>query len=111
MIYYCHSAKKSLIIKSYLYNLVLHLYQNVNREKYYEIAETAEKIYIGTDFPDEFVHGKDKTVLKGPNLKAKANAAQAEAAFSWYRYDTRFGIPKYNENGELEEYHIYSAKM
>ena len=27
------------------------------------------------------------------------------------RYDTRFGIPKYNENGELEEYHIYSAKM
>lgn len=45
--------------------------------KYYEISETAEKIYIGKDFPDEFTHGKDKTVLKGPNLKAKANAAQA----------------------------------
>ena len=45
--------------------------------KYYEISETAEKIYIGKDFPDEFAHGKDKTVLKGPNLKAKANAAQA----------------------------------
>jgi len=27
-------------------------------------------------FPDEFTHGKDKTVLKGLNLKAKANAAQ-----------------------------------
>ena len=27
------------------------------------------------------------------------------------RYDTRFGIPKYDENGELEGYHIYSAKM
>lgn len=45
--------------------------------KYYEISETAEKIYIGKDFPDEFAHGKDKTVLKEPNLKAKANAAQA----------------------------------
>ena len=111
MIYYCHSAKKSLIIKSYLYNLVLHLYQNVNREKYYEIAETAEKIYIGTDFPDEFVHGKDKTVLKGPNLKAKANAAQAEAAFSWYRYDTRLALPVYNHIGEIERYNIYKSRM
>lgn len=45
--------------------------------KYYEISETAEKIYVGKDFPDEFTHGKDKIVLKGPNLKAKANAAQA----------------------------------
>ena len=45
--------------------------------KYYEIAENAEKIYIGKDFPDEFTHGNDKTVLKGPNLKAKANASQA----------------------------------
>lgn len=41
--------------------------------KYYVIAETAEKVYIGKDFPDEFVHGKDKTTLMGPNVKAKAN--------------------------------------
>ena len=33
--------------------------------KYYEISETSEKVYIGVDFPDEFTHGKDKTVLKG----------------------------------------------
>ena len=45
--------------------------------KYYEIVETSEKIYIGKDFPDEFVHGKDKTILKGPNAKAKANASRA----------------------------------
>ena len=51
------------------------LYEYVG--KFYEIEETAEKIYIGKDFPDEFVHGKDKTVLKGPNLKAKANISQA----------------------------------
>ena len=65
----------------------------------YEILETCEKIYI-----DEFCHSKDKIRLKGANEKAKAKKG-------WYRYDTRFGIPKYDENGELEGYHIYSAKM
>jgi DNA-binding transcriptional regulator YiaG len=68
----------------------------------YEILETCEKIYIGNDFPDEFCHSKDKIRLKGANEKAKAKKG-------WYRYDTRFGIPKYDENGELEGYHIYSA--
>ena len=100
----------------------------------YEILETCEKIYIGNDFPDEFCHSKDKIRLKGANEKAKANMISAieelicvatdrteaedykgkhgaKAKKGWYRYDTRFGIPKYNENGELEEYHIYSAKM
>lgn len=43
----------------------------------YEIAETSEKVYIGSDFPDEYTHGKDKTILKGSNAKAKANASQA----------------------------------
>lgn len=100
----------------------------------YEILETCEKIYIGNDFPDEFCHSKDKIRLKGANEKAKANMISAieeliciatdrteaedykgkhgaKAKKGWYRYDTRFGIPKYDENGELEEYHIYSAKM
>lgn len=68
---------------------------------------------------NEFAHGKDKTVLKGPNLKAKANAALAigkliqiadnksfsvdyenkhgdKAKFGWYRYDTRLALPVYN---------------
>ena len=102
--------------------------------KYYEIAETAEKIYIGKDFPDEFTHGKDKIVLKGPNLKAKANAAQAigeliqiaenksvsedfndkhgeKAKYGWYRYDTRLALPVYNEAGEVERYNIYKLRM
>lgn len=102
--------------------------------KYYEISETAEKIYIGKDFPDEFAHGKDKTVLKGPNLKAKANAAQAvgeliqiaenksksadfrgkhgtRAKFGWYRYDTRLALPVYNDEGELQRYNIYKLRM
>ena len=101
---------------------------------FYEIAETSEKIYIGKDFPDEFVHGKDKTVLKGPNLKAKANATQAvgeliqiatskssyidyqskhggKARYGWYRYDTRLALPVYNEQGDLERYNIFKLRM
>ncbi|MBQ8597168.1 MAG: hypothetical protein IJ409_05185 [Lachnospiraceae bacterium] len=102
--------------------------------KYYEINETADKIYIGKEFPDEFTHGKDKTVLKGPNLRAKANAAQAvgeliqiavnksassdfnekhgdKAKYGWYRYDTRLALPVYNNNGEIERYNIYKLRM
>ncbi len=102
--------------------------------KFYEISETAEKIYIGKDFPDEFVHGKDKTILRGPNLKAKANAAQAigeliqiaankstsedyknrhgdKAKYGWYRYDTRLALPVYDDEGELQRYNIYKLRM
>ena len=108
------------------------LYEYVG--KFYEIEETAEKIYIGKDFPDEFAHGKDKIVLKGPNLKAKANITQAvgeliqiatnkssaedygekhgkKAQFGWYRYDTRLALPVYNMDGELERYNIYKIRM
>lgn len=32
--------------------------------KYYEIQETSERIYIGSDFPDEFSHYKDTKKFK-----------------------------------------------
>ena len=102
--------------------------------KCYEIAESAEKVYVGKDFPDEFAHGKDKTILKGPNAKAKANASQVvgklieiatnksisedydskhknKAKFGWYRYDTRVGLPVYNDLGKLERYNIFKMRM
>ena len=100
----------------------------------YEIIETSEKIYIGKDFPDEFTHGKDKTILKGPNLKAKANASlvvkdliriatnkshavdynekhRKKAQYGWYRYDTRLTLPIYSEDGELLKYNIFKLRM
>ena len=102
--------------------------------KYYEIAETSEKIYIGKDFPDEFTHGKDKLILKGPNAKAKANASQAigeliqiatnkssatdynekhknRAKYGWYRYDTRLALPIYDNKGEWQKYNIFKLRM
>ena len=45
--------------------------------EYYEIAETAEKVYIGSDFPDEFAHSKYTKAIKGANEKAKANIIPA----------------------------------
>lgn len=100
----------------------------------YEIAETSEKIFIGSDFPDEFCHSMDKIRLKGPNERAKANMTPAikeliqvaankresedyankhksKAKLGWYRYDTRFGIPVYSESGELMRYNIFNARM
>ena len=93
-----------------------------------------EKIYIGKEFPDEFANAKDARGLKGANAKAKANAAQAikeliqiaenksefpdygdrhgnRAKNGWYRYDVRFGLPVYEENGTLIRYNIFSARM
>ncbi|MCR5747952.1 MAG: helix-turn-helix domain-containing protein [Lachnospiraceae bacterium] len=102
--------------------------------KYYEIAETAEKVYIGSDFPDEFTHSKYTKAMKGANEKAKANAITAigeliqiadnkaespdydrrhgnKAKNGWYRYDTRFGIPIYSELGEIDRYNVFRARM
>ena len=102
--------------------------------EYYEIAETAEKVYIGSDFPDEFTHSKYTKAIKGANEKAKANVITAigeliqiadnkaefpdydrrhgnKAKNGWYRYDTRFGIPVYSELGEIERYNIFRARM
>ena len=113
------------------------LIENVLKEyvgKSYEIAETCERVYIGKDFPDEFTHGKDKTVLKGPNAKAKANASMVIkelvqigtnktatkdygnkhgrlAENGWYRYDTRLAIPIYNDEKVIIKYNIYKLRM
>ena len=50
----------------------------------------------------EYSHSKDTELLKGANEKAK---------LGWYRYDTRFGIPVYDEEGQLLRYNIFHARM
>lgn len=99
-----------------------------------EILDTNEMIYIGSDFPDEYAHSKDTKVLRGLNEYAKANASAAikeliqiatnktfsenhkdkhnnKAKYGWYRYDTKFAIPKYNDDGELAGYNIFKGRM
>lgn len=101
----------------------------------YEIEESAEKIYIAADFPDEYANSESRIALKGPVSKAKANATQGipelvqiatnqsysenekkkhskDAKFGWYRYDVRFALPVYDDkNNKLIRYNIFSAKM
>ena len=72
--------------------------------------------------------------LRGTAAKAKANAAQGipemleialdkkfehnreakhqwNARNGWYRYDSRFALPVFLENGEVERYNIFHASM
>ena len=33
------------------------------------------------------------------------------AALGWYRYDSRFALPVYGENGAVERYNVFHASM
>lgn len=101
---------------------------------FYSIAEDNEIIYIGSELPSEYAGSNYTKNLKGAAAKAKANAAQAipemieiatdgvfeenhklkhsrDAKNGWYRYDTRFAIPVYSEDGEIERYNIFHGRL
>lgn len=101
---------------------------------FYSIAEDSEIIYIGTELPGEYAGSVYTKSLKGANAKAKANAVQVlpemieiasngifeinrkgkhgrNAKNGWYRYDSRFAIPVYNDCGEIERYNIFKARL
>ena len=90
----------------------------------YTIDDSNDAVYIGTDLPDEYTHSNYTHILKGANAKAKANAAQGlpelieiaagkkftenykekhtiDAMYGWYRYESRFALPVFNEVGEM----------
>lgn len=100
----------------------------------YTIAESGERIYIGKDLPDEYAHSNYSARLRGALAKTKANAAQAvqemieistnsvcsanlekkhnlDAKYGWYRYDSRFALAIYNNEGEVERYNVFKARL
>lgn len=100
----------------------------------YRIENTADIIYIGNDLPNEYTGSVYTYKLKGAAAKAKANAVQGlpeiikiavgkhfrknnsekhyrNAAFGWYRYDSRFALPVYGENKTIERYNVYHASL
>lgn len=102
--------------------------------EYHIIKSTNDMVYIGVDLPDEYTHSNYTYILKGANAKAKANAAQGlpemlvianekeyeenrkekhskDAKYGWYSYVTRFALPVYGENGEIERYNVFRAIM
>lgn len=101
----------------------------------YEVVETSDQVYIGSDFPGELKGSEDTKRLYGANAKAKANATQGipmllqcatnrrwqenfkgkhnvDAKFGWYRFTTRFALPVYNnDTGDLERFNIPSLTL
>ena len=100
----------------------------------YLIEETSDKIYIGKDLPEEYSWSKDTKRLKGALAKAKANGVQGimemiqiadnpkyledfdkrhgkAAEYGWYRYDTRFALPVYLDNEEVDRYNVFKVRM
>lgn len=102
--------------------------------EFIEIADSKEIIYIGSDFPDEYTSSNYTAKLKGALAKAKANATQGipeiveiaknkrfqenmakkhdkNAKFGWYRYDSRFAIPIFNEMNDFLRYNVFCAEL
>ena len=100
----------------------------------YQTSADEDVIYIGTDLPDEYTGSRYTHKLKGAVAKAKANAAQGipelieiadnkrfrenqdkrhvrNARFGWYRYDSRFELPVFDEAGNIERYNSFKATM
>ena len=100
----------------------------------YTIDDSNDAVYIGTDLPDEYTHSNYTHILKGANAKAKANAAQGlpelieiaagkkftenykekhtiDAMYGWYRYESRFSLPVFDEVGEIERYNVFNVMM
>lgn len=98
--------------------------------EFYEIAGTNDIIYIGSDLPDEYANSNYTYRLKGASAKAKANAVQGlpeiintayekrfeinikkkhtkDAQLGWYRYESRFALPVFDESGEVERYNVF----
>lgn len=100
----------------------------------YTISSTKEMVFIGPDLPDEYSHSEYTRILRGTNAKAKANATQGipemieiasgkvykenykrkhnkDAKFGWYKYDSRFALPVFDKDGELERYNVFHVVM
>lgn len=100
----------------------------------YEIADTNDIVYIGKDFPDEYSGSEDTARLQGTLAKAKANAAQGvpqlietttnkrykenlaskhnfKAEQGWYRYSSRFALPVYDSDGEIDRFNVFRVEV
>ena len=100
----------------------------------YEITETNDVVYIGKEFPSEYAGSKSRIALKGARKKAKASASQGipelikiaknprweenkeqkhnkDAKYGWYSYDSRFALPVFGDDGEIERYNVFNVAM
>lgn len=101
---------------------------------FFEIAETSDIIYIGSDLPDEYTHSNYTIHLKGAVGKAKANATQGlpelikiarrkafennrkkkhdrNARKGWYKYESKFALAVFDDNGEVDHYNVFNVRL
>ncbi len=102
--------------------------------EFYIITDSRNVVFIGADLPTAYTGSIYTKSLKGTTTKAKANVAQAipemieiakgkhyrpnqvekhkrNAKYGWYRYDSRFGLPAYDESGNVLRYNIFHVSM
>lgn len=98
----------------------------------YRVEDTDDTIYIGNDLPNEYTGSVYTYKLKGAAAKANATQGLSEmikiatgkhfrennsekhyrnAALGWYRYDSRFALPVYDQDGEIDHYNIFHASI
>lgn len=117
-----------------IYSFCLSYYIDDINRKYYEILESSDTVFIGSDLPNELKGSEDTKRLKGAYAKAKANATVElpslltyatnkrwqknfktkhgiDAKYGWYRFTARFGLPVYTNDGHLERYNIFRIEM
>ena len=116
------------------YGIPYRTIQDWEAGEFYQIEDCNKMIYIGSDLPDEYMHSNYTRILKGANAKAKANAAQGlpelfkiatnevyednrkekhskDAKYGWYSYDSRFALPVFSDDGEIERYNVFNVAM
>lgn len=102
--------------------------------EFYTIAETKDVVFFGKDLPDEYSHSNYTIKLKGAYAKAKANAAQGlgemieiatngihnhnkkmkhnqDGGRGWYRFESRFALPIYGSDGEIDRYNVFHVYL
>ena len=116
------------------YGIPYRTIQDWEAGEFYQIEDCNKMIYIGSDLPDEYMHSNYTRILKGANAKVKANAAQGlpellkiatnevyednrkekhskDAKYGWYSYDSRFALPVFSDDGEIERYNVFNVAM
>lgn len=99
----------------------------------YRIAQDGEIVYIGKDLPGEYVYSKSANSLKKGRKYAKYQVAQnlhelieiaeekrfsenkkerhaRDAKFGWYRYDSKFAVPK-ADGKDGNRYRVYDCSL
>lgn len=102
--------------------------------EFFQVAASEDVIYIGNDLPDEYTGSKYTYGLKGTAAKAKANVSQAlpalieiatdkhfkdnqgdkhqwNARYGWYRFNSRFALPVFSDDGTIERYNVFHASL